>query len=247
MIKKLFIALSVPVVLIIAVLIISHSYREWENPLIAAGTVGAAVSAIWAVIYLEIFKPYFDRPILEIKQPGFKPLFYRQAPEINIQTGEQVGIGYYINILLKNTGKRTAKNCQTLLIGMWEVVQADWQKEENWISVPLRWAAGEENEYDYPGKLREERNMIPNRPYYFNLGKISTQHPDKFIILDLPRLTAQRSKFDAGEYCFEVKVTGEEVDLPPKYFYVIWRGGCTTNLKEVEQRFEVSMKDNPPA
>jgi len=113
--------------------------------------------------------------------------------------------------------------------------------------VPLRWAAGEEREYDYPGKLREERNIIPHRPYYFNLGKISTQHPHKFIILDLPRLTAQRSKFDAGEYCFKVTVTGEEVDLPPKYFYVIWRGGCTANLDEVEQRFEVSMKYNPPA
>jgi len=123
---------------------------------------------------------------------------------------------------------------------MWELIKGDWQKEKNGISVPLQWAAGE-------GKGREERNIIPRRPYYFNLGKISTQHPDHFIILDLPRLTAQRSKFDAGEYCFEVIVTGEEVDLPPKCFYVIWRGGCTANLKEVEQKFEVSMKDNPPA
>jgi hypothetical protein len=247
MIKKLFIVVSVPSVFIIVVLLVSNSYKEWENPLIAAGTVGAAVSAIWAVIYLEIIKPNLDSPILEIREPGFDPKFYRLAPQINRKTGQQDGIGYYINILLKNKGKRTAKNCQPLLIGMWELAQGKWQKERNWISVPLRWAAGEEKEYDYPGKLREERNIIPNRPYYFNLGKISTQHPDKFIILDLPRLTAQRSKFDAGKYCFEVTVTGEEVNLDPKYFYLTWRGRCTDKLKEVEQRFEVSMKGYPPS
>ena len=246
MIKKLLV-FSIPVVSIIVVLLVSYSHKKWENPLIAAGTVGAAVSAIWAIIYLELFKPYFDRPILEIKEPGFEPPFYRQAPEIDRQTGRQVGIGYYINILLKNNGKRTAKNCQPILTSMWELNQGNWEKEKNWISVPLRWAAGEEEEYNVPGKLREARNIIPYRPYYFNLGKISTQHPNEFIIFDLPRLTAQRSKFDAGEYCFEVTVTGEEVDLPPKYFYIVWRGGCTANLNEVEQRFEVSMKDNPPA
>lgn len=173
MIKKLFIAFLIPVVSITAVLLISYSYKKWENPLIAAGTVGAAISAIWAVIYLEIIKPYFDRPRLIIKEPGFKPPFYRPAPEKN-RAGQQVGIGYYINILLKNTGKRTANNCQPLVIGMWELIKGDWQKEKNWISVPLQWAAGEGKGYDYPGKLREERNIIPRRPYYFNLGKIST-------------------------------------------------------------------------
>ena len=64
MIKKLFIAFLIPVVAITAVLLISYSSKKWENPLIAAGTVGAAISAIWAVIYLEIIRPYFDRPRL---------------------------------------------------------------------------------------------------------------------------------------------------------------------------------------
>lgn len=246
MIKKFLITISIPVVFIVVVFSISFSYKSWENPLIAAGTVGAAVSGIWAIIYLEIIKPRFDCPKLIIQEPGFLPPFYRHAPENN-KAGQQVGIGYYINILLKNTGKRTAKNCQPMLIGMWELLQGDGQEEKNWISVPLQWAAGEGKRYDFPGTLREERDIIPHRPYYFNLGKISTQHPDKFTILDLPRLTAQRRKFDAGEYCFAVTVTGEEVDLPPKYFYVTWRGGCTDNIEEVKQRFEVSMKDNPPA
>lgn len=122
MIKKLIIAFSVPIVSIIVVLLVSYSCKKWENPLIAAGTVGSAVSAIWAVIYLEIIKPYFNRPILEIKEPGFENLFYRQAPEVNEQTGQQVGMGYYINLLLINKGNRTAKNCQPLLTSMGKLV-----------------------------------------------------------------------------------------------------------------------------
>jgi hypothetical protein len=60
-------------------------------------------------------------------------------------------------------------------------------------------------------------------------------------------LHAQDNEFGPGEFCFEIGVTGEEVNLPPKYFYVTWHGGCTENLEEVEQRFEVSMNGNPPA
>ena len=105
MIKKLIIAFSVPVLSIITVLLISSSCKKWENPLIAAGTVGAAIAAVWTIIYLEIIKLYFNRPKLEIKEPGFKPQFYRQAPEIGqrlVKTKDneisseyyQVGIGY---------------------------------------------------------------------------------------------------------------------------------------------------------
>ena len=90
-------------------------------------------------------------------------------------------------------------------------------KKKKLASVPLQWAAGEKKEYG-SHRIREERNIIPHRPFYFNLGKISTQQPDKFIILYLPSLAGQRPQIDVGEYCFEVTVTGEEVDLPSKYF-----------------------------
>jgi hypothetical protein len=245
MIKELLIVISVPFVFMIGVLFISFSCKSWENPLIAAGTVGAAIAAVWAIIYLEIIKFKYYRPKLEITEPGFEPEFYRKAP-IKDKAGNQNGTAYYINILLTNTGNRTAKNCQPLLIGMHKNIGDKWQEEENWISVPLQWAGGEKREYGTT-KIREERNIIPHRPYYFNLGKISTQYPDQLVILYLPSLAGQEPKIGPGEYCFEVTVTGEEVGLDRKYFYVTWRGGCTDNLKYVKQRFEVSMKDNPPS
>jgi hypothetical protein len=248
MIKKLFIAFLIPVLAIIVVLLISYSYENWENPLIAAGTVGAAVAAIWAIIYIEIFKPYFDHPILIIKEPGFKPPFYRRAPEKDRVTGQQVAIGYYINILLINTGKRTAKNCQPILTAMWKLNQGNWQKEENWISVALRWGAGEDEYYEYGIlKQREERNLIPNRPYYLSLGRVSTKKPGIFELMQVIILNAQDYEFGPGEYCFEVTVNGEDIDPPVKYFKVRWDGECTGNLNEVKERFFVTVHDNPPS
>jgi len=161
MIKKL---VSVPFIFLISVFIISYFCKSWENPLIAAGTVGAAISAVWAIIYLEIIKPKYHRPKLEITEPGFEPKFYRKAP---IKDKSGVRIDYYINILLKNIGNRTANNCQPLLIGMWKIIQQKPAKEENWISVPLQWAGGEKREYG-TNKIREERNIIPHRPLYIN-------------------------------------------------------------------------------
>ena len=236
--KKIFASPWFPLIILIITFFVAFLCKQYENTLVAAGTVGAVVTAVWAIFYRDLTE-FKNRPILIMAEPAFNPPFYRKAPKKN-QTD------YYINILLKNTGNRTANNCQPLLIGMWKFVQNDWKKEENWISVPLQWAGGEKREYG-TNKIREERNIIPYRPYYFNLGKISTNHSDELVILYLPSLAGQRPQIDAGVYCFEVTVTGEEVDLPPKFFYVIWRGGCTANLKEVEQRFEVSMKDNPPA
>ncbi|MDI6853224.1 MAG: hypothetical protein QME75_06405 [Deltaproteobacteria bacterium] len=246
MTKKFCLAVSVPFVFMISVLLISYSYKNWENPLIATGTVGAAIAAVWAIIYLEIIKPRLDRPKIEIREPGFNPKFYRYAPEK--EKGKQIGIGYYINILLINSGERMAINCQPVLTGMWKFNNSKWIKELNWIAVPLRWAAGEDIVDLGPSqKIREERNLVPHRPYYFNLGNISTRYPQVFKILQIMKLNAQDDELSPGEYCFEVRVTGEQVDLPPRYFYVTWRGGCTDNLNEVEQRFIVSMKDNPPA
>jgi hypothetical protein len=247
MIKKLFIVFSIPVVLMIIVFLVSSSCKNWENPLIATGTVGAAVAAIWTIIYIELFKPYFDRPKLEIKEPGFKPQFYRQAPEKDME-GNQTGTGFYINILLINNGTHMAKNCQPVLTGMWKHTNDKWEKEVDWVSVGLQWAAGEHVVFLGPlHKIREERNIVPNRPYYFNLGNITTRNPQVFKILQTIKLYAQDDEFGPGEYYFEVRVTGEEVNLPPKYFHVIWRGDCTANLTEVEQRLKVFMKDYPPA
>jgi hypothetical protein len=253
MFKKLFIAFFLPVISIIVVLLLSYSCKKWENPLIAAGTVGAAVSAIWAVIFLEIIKPYFDRPKLEVKEPGFEHPFYRQAPEINEQTGQPVGMGYYINLLLINKGNRTANNCQPLLTSMWIRIENRWEHKKNWIPVALKWAMGEDDEYVQDiqragifKKIREERNLIPIRPYYFNLGCISTAHADMLRILQVRFLTAQSDTFGPGEYCFEITVTGEEVKPLVKYIKVRWDGGCTEKLNEVERKIFVSMHEDSP-
>ena len=133
--KKILASPLFPLAIALIIFLMAYFCKKWENPLIAAGTVGVVVTAVWTIYYREI-KAHEDRPILKMEEPCFDPPFYRQAPEIKIaivndkMVQEPGGIGYYINILLKNTGNRTAKNCQPLLIGMWEIVQGDWQKEK---------------------------------------------------------------------------------------------------------------------
>jgi hypothetical protein len=95
-------------------------------------------------------------------------------------------------------------------------------------------------------KIREERNLIPQRPYYFNIGCISTTHSDEFRILQVVFLTAQNDRFGPGEYIFEITVTGEDFERIVKYIKVRWDGGCSENISDVEKRFFVSLHDYPP-
>jgi hypothetical protein len=256
--KKIFASPWFPLIILIITFFVALLCKQYENTLVAAGTVGAVVTAVWAIFYRDLSE-FENRPRLIIKEPGFKPPFYRQAPEKGIikvdnkLVEHEAGKGYYINIQLRNIGNRVAKNCQPFLTAMWEWNRNDWQKKENWISVALRWAAGEDYEYIESiqalgrfGKVKEERNLIPQRHYYFNLGCISTQHAEKLRILQVIKLYAQDSEFGPGEYCFEVTVTGEEVDPLVRYFKVRWDGGCTEDLNEVERIFFVSMHNDSP-
>lgn len=237
----------IPLAALIIVFFLSYYWEKLGNPLRAAGTVGAVVAAVWLIFYRDL-KTFHERPQIEMREPGFEPKYYRQAPEINEQTGQIVGIGYYINILLLNTGKRTAKNCQPILTKMWKFINGKWQQENNWISVALLWGAGEHQIFEYGiRKPREERNIIPNRPYYLSLGRITTKDPKTFEIMQVVILTAQNHKFEPGEYCFEVTVNGEDIDPTVKYFKVRWDGGCTEDLNEVEKRFSVSMHNTSPS
>jgi hypothetical protein len=48
--------------------------------LVAAGTVGAVVTAVWAIFYRDLTE-FENRPILMMAEPGFNPPFYRKAPK----------------------------------------------------------------------------------------------------------------------------------------------------------------------
>jgi hypothetical protein len=199
-------------------------------------------AVIWAVYHQEI-KQYLHRPILEIIKFSQDVPYVRRAPIINTDW-----VGFFINIPLRNVGKRTAKNCQPIISAMGKIINGSWYQEKNWIPVALFWAGGEDFEYTDKGKkIREERELIPQRLYFFNLGHLTTEESDKFILDQIIILTAQDYKFDPGRYCFEVSVNAEEISSPlVKYFFVTWQGQCIDDLNSILGKLKIDEQQKAP-
>ena len=128
---------------IIAVFIISVNSGDYAKAFAAIGTVSAV---IWALYHQEI-KWRIERPKFEIE--GFKmdiPFFRRvpkELPPDSLSIEKIINVSYYINIPLLNIGKRAAKNCTPILISYSQMRDGKWDKEKNWIPLPLQWAADE--------------------------------------------------------------------------------------------------------
>jgi hypothetical protein len=199
-------------------------------------------AVIWAIYHQEI-KQYIHRPVLEIMKFSQEMPYVRRAPIINTEY-----VGFFINIPLRNTGRRNAKNCQPIVSGMGKFTNSSWYQEKNWIPVALRWAGGEDFEHTEKGpKIREERNLIPHRLYFFNLGHVATAEPNNFILDQIIILTGQDYKFTPGKYCFEVKVTAEEISSPIKKYYLVdWQGGCTDKFEEILKKLTVVEQKEAP-
>ena len=188
------------------------------------------------------------RPILRLGPFEPKPPFLQHAPEIATDTGSSVGSGIYAHIPLTNDGKTLARKCQSLLTAWGKPGHENvWESQKNWVPLGLRWILDEPNIYA-AGKPTEERDLVPKRPYLFNLGCISTQHPDKFRLLTVVEPTAQSSRFDSGTYCFEVTAFSENADPVVKYYKLQWAGGFTSNIpaSEASHRIIIEELDRPP-
>jgi hypothetical protein len=229
----------------------------------AFAAVGTIAAVIWALYHQEI-KRYRERPILEIKEFKMDFPYFREATERNRTTGEDEAISYYINIPLENIGKRIAKNCTPILTGIGKIEGTIWNKEGNWIPVPLKWAADEreltDKEYGYReinykelnymesiNKIpKVERDLIPYRPYFFNLGRLSFLHPSSFKLLTVMELTAQKHDLGTGHYCLEVKIVAEEINPIIKYFHINWNGSLCLVYKAVKESIDCWIEDRSP-
>jgi hypothetical protein len=172
------------------------------------------------------------RPILQIGPFEMRPPLLRRAAELEkIATGDdetiwkQVGFGYYVNLPLTNVGQTLARGCQPLVTSVGEHAEGKgWARDPNWLPIGLRWVLDELN-VEAHGKPTEERNLVPRRPYLFNLGNVSTQHPSQFRLILILVATGQRHTFPPGDYCFEITVYSENAEPTVKWYRVQWRGG----------------------
>lgn len=168
----------------------------------------------------------FDRrPILRLGPFEAKAPFLRLASEHARDTNRLLGTGLYVNIPLTNNGQTLARKCQPVLTAWGECTsEGKWRREANWLPIGLTWVLDEPNLYA-AGKPTEERDLVPNRPYLFNLGCTSTRHPDEFVLLLVVRPSAQDSSFAPGDYCFEVTAFSENAEPAVRWYQAKWRGG----------------------
>lgn len=236
---------SIPLAVIIAaIIIVLGAYLVGEsiwNALTAIGTIGAVVLAL----YLQLFRTRRQRPILEIGLFEPSPPHLRQTPGTNIKTGKVIGTLYPLSIRLENTGRTLAKNAQPLITAMGYTEDGAWKTHPNWIAAPLRWGL---DEYAIlaTGRPTEEKDLVPHRPYFFNLGLLGTDDPRSFRLNPINMPGGQQTLYDPGEFCFELTVFAEAAEPAKKYFNIQWDGECTDNFEEVKKKIRIHLRDRPP-
>lgn len=231
-------AVNVALALAIGVILITHS--NWVG-LSAVGIFGAV---LWAVYHQGILE-WLGRPKLQVMPFDMKPPLFRKDAELHPHTSQRVGSHFSINVPIRNTGETAAKRCQPVVTAMGKFDAGTWQKQEDWIPVGLEWAPAESSSVTL-GRSAQERDLVPQRPYYFGLGSLSTTDPHAFRIFSPTVASAHEVRFLRGHYCFEVTVFAEKAKPVQKYFQVRWIGGCTDDFEEVIKRIKVSENDYSP-
>jgi hypothetical protein len=150
----------------------------------------------------------------------FSEICVRRTTESDRNRGVDLGPAWYVNCTVKNVGGTIANRAQPVLTAMAErLPNQRWRLVPDWISLGLRWSLDELNVSQ--GQPTQERYLVPNRPYMFDLGKLSAYLPQRrFDLSTLLKPNAQKNDFGVGEYCFEVTLYSENAD-PVSVWYLV--------------------------
>ena len=226
-------------IVIVFVIIIAAVAKIFKINWQAFAAVVTLFAVIWAV-YSQDIKNRIDSPILEFS------FFERASPHLSRQvqasvekTGDKEYYGLFITIRLTNTGETVAHNAQVFLT-KWGYKNEDnsWKVEDNWIDIPLKWVLETEPQID----------LIPQRPYLFNIGSFSNVRNGQFLFTYLMSNKGQKELVPHGEYCFEITAFAQRAATLKKYFYIKFEDFKNeVDLKKIENYVHrVEMKDYPP-
>ncbi len=215
--NKTHIMIIICTISIFLIFVVSMINKSLADACTATGTVGAV---IWAIFHQEI-KKWYNRPDLRVTFKQESSFFGRTPESIDGRSG----IAYYMHVHLENQGGSTAKNCQPFLTAILKKGPEGWERISGWLPIALKWVLDEHAERA-KGQPTEERNIIPNRPYFFNVACIGTLHPDELWIVPISAPYAQQTNLSKGEYFFEITIFAENTAEPKRHlFYIDWKGG----------------------
>jgi hypothetical protein len=229
-------------ILVAITLVVSAFYggKFWEA-LTAIGTIGAVGVALYLNPYLEHKK----RPIIKLALYESSAPHLRQTPRFNRHNGQQLsGCMYPISVGVTNIGGVTAKNASIVASQVWTYKDNKWEPQPAWIPAPIEWALDERT----PNRS-DIKNLVPHRPYVFNLALLDSESSPDFLRLRFYMSPGNQPElFPPGHYCLEVMICAEGIGNPvSKYFYINWKGKASRNLTETQKQIEVRMEDFAPS
>jgi hypothetical protein len=160
----------------------------------------------------------------------------RRTTEIDNLRRAELGPAWYVNCTVRNIGGSIANHVQPILTASGErLPDRRWRLFPDWIPLGLRWCLDEINAVQ--GVPTQDRYLVPNRPYMFDLGRLSTYLPEaKFDLCTLVKPMAQANDFGEGQYCFEVTVYSENATPTSAWYLVdVDRDPRASNPLRVEQ------------
>jgi len=165
----------------------------------------------------------------------FPALCVRRTTEIDNSRCVELGPAWYVNVTIRNIGGSIARTVQPVLTDAAErLPDRRWRQYTDWIPLDLRWCLDEINAVH--GTPTQDRYLVPNRAYMFDLGKISTYLSEpKFELATLIKPMSQQNEFVSGEYCFEVTAYSENAQPARTWYIVVIRDLRSPNPITVEQ------------
>jgi hypothetical protein len=172
------------------------------------------------------------RPILRAEVTRRPSIVRAKSKDENGREVILHGLGCYITLTLTNVGLTTALRCQPVLTAVEELRSVGderidrpsdkWIRDKMWMPLPLLWSLDDTN--IAKGEPTSDRDLVPRRPYLFDLGCCSTFQPDIFSLQVAVRPFNQRTEFMIGIRRFEVTVFSENAEPLRKLIKVHWHG-----------------------
>lgn len=199
------------------------------------GTVGAV---IWAVGSATILK-WFYRPKINVD-------FYEtDAPYLRYVPPEKISQSplHVLTLCIENSGRSVAESCQPLITKLWfkETDNDFWVFPVGWVPLPLRWVF----QLELQRKYVDERDIVPLKPYLFNLCSIL--ETNKLELSSPIWSRSQSTTFSQlTTYCFEITVSSVNANIKKKYYYIEWKGAFERNLSSFANNIKIYESKEPP-
>ena len=220
------------------VLVLILGLTDHEELASALGTISMAL----IIVYIEIIKPWLQKPEIKIKFDKEKYL-YREKKEKDPC--------YYCHFMVLNSGLSQADDCEAVLERIWykegkEKDYSKWPEREDWIPVNLKWSAEKKGF----SKARFQTIYPGERKYFCDIARIDRNPKNKKekFTFELARTFISQDTFlKANEYIIQISVYSKNAVKArvTEEFRIDWCGEWKKTLKEMRECLEIKMLRKP--